>query len=359
MDLISVIIPVYKVEKYLRRCVDSVLAQTYTNLEIILVDDGSPDLCGEICDEYAAKDPRVKVVHQENGGISRARNAGLDLAVGEYFAFLDSDDYVDEGMYEKLHQVALEYEADVVECGHRWIRPNRVIGKVLDEQDTGQVDVYTNVEALEKLYFGSGMFGGLTIMVWNKLYKSSVYRSMRFPEGLLYEDSLYTPKVFYMANKIVKLNRNMYNFYMAEGSLTRSGYNLTRLDAISVKKQCMEFFAEQGLQRYYDLSESDLLNALFGNYYECRSRGKDPAYRSHTAMLKKEIKRYLPQAKRNSFVQNSAWRNRLFGVSPTLWYAATWVVRKKRHYQWLIKHKKRLHDEKRLLAMQTVSGENK
>ena len=114
--LISVIVPVYKVEKYLHRCVDSILVQTYTNLEIILVDDGSPDRCGAICDEYAAKDSRIRVIHQENGGLSAARNAGLDVCSGEYIAFVDSDDWLDPEMYAVMMAQVREYGCDVVMC---------------------------------------------------------------------------------------------------------------------------------------------------------------------------------------------------------------------------------------------------
>ena len=117
MELISVIVPVYKVEKYLRECVDSILAQTYTNLEIILVDDGSPDNCGKICDEYAQNDSRIKVIHQENGGLSAARNAGLDIATGKYIGFVDSDDYAELNMFEELHKRIIENNADLSICG--------------------------------------------------------------------------------------------------------------------------------------------------------------------------------------------------------------------------------------------------
>ena len=115
--LISVIIPVYKVELYLRECIDSVLAQTYQNLEVILVDDGSPDQCGSICEQYAEKDNRVCVIHKENGGLSDARNAGIDVAKGEYIGFVDSDDWVAPDMYECLYKASVEYNAEFVVCG--------------------------------------------------------------------------------------------------------------------------------------------------------------------------------------------------------------------------------------------------
>ena len=130
--MISIIIPVYKTEPYLRKCVDSVLAQTYTNLEVILVDDGSPDDCGKICDEYAAKDSRVKVIHKENGGLSSARNCGLDVATGKYIGFVDSDDWIDPDMYETLLGLLLRYDADIAEGSYRFFRPWKSENKVLE-----------------------------------------------------------------------------------------------------------------------------------------------------------------------------------------------------------------------------------
>lgn len=123
-DLISVIVPVYKVERYLCRCVDSIIAQTYTNLQIILVDDGSPDGSGAICDDYAAKDPRITVIHKENGGLSDARNAGLGAARGSYIGFVDSDDYISVDMYEKLYKAIVACNADMSVCNFRYVDEN-------------------------------------------------------------------------------------------------------------------------------------------------------------------------------------------------------------------------------------------
>lgn len=354
MSLISVIIPVYKVEKYLPGCVDSVLAQTHRELEVILVDDGSPDNCGAICDEYAAKDPRIKVIHQPNLNVSAARNAGLELATGEYFAFVDSDDSIEPAMYERMLAVMEEYQADIVECGHRWIRPNRLIDGVLDKENTGKVEVFTNVEALEKLYFGEQMFGGLSIMVWGKLYRASAFAGLRFSQERMYEDALFMPMAFYRAGKVVKLNQNLYNFFMAEGSLTRSGFSLRNLDAISVRKKCMEFFKEKGLERYYHVSQRSLFDALFGNYYDCRLRKKDPACAKAAKDLKKQLRSQLPQMKSNPFYRGNKKQILLFTLSPTLWFAAAWIKKKIQHLKWLRKHKKRLRMEEKMRAGQAA-----
>ena len=159
--LISIIVPVYDVEPYLRKCIDSILIQSYRDLEIILVDDGSPDNCGAICDEYAEKDKRIKVIHKKNGGLSDARNAGLDIATGEYIGFVDSDDWVMPDMYEYLYKAVKEYDADMSVCGYYdyW-------GKTISGRYCQDIQVYKGqegIKALLDLKFGN--------YVWNKLYK--------------------------------------------------------------------------------------------------------------------------------------------------------------------------------------------
>ena len=200
--LISVIIPIYKVEPYLRKCVDSILSQTYRNLEVILVDDGSPDGCPEICDEYAARDTRVKVIHKENGGASSARNAALDVNHGEYILFVDADDYLDNNSYiDKLYRYAQEYSADVVvACG----------GKSL----TGK---YSSDEIKKRYYELSGFSGPV-----EKLYRTECVKHIRFNEQLpVGEDIIYNLDVIRMA--ITVYYSAIYGYVTTENpnSLTR------------------------------------------------------------------------------------------------------------------------------------------
>ena len=268
--MISIIIPIYKVEPYLRRCLDSVLAQTYTDLQIILVDDGSPDGCGAICDEYAAKDSRIEVIHQENRGLSGARNAGLALAKGEYIAFLDSDDYVDETMYEKLLQVLLENDADIAECGYRWVKPD----VTYDRENTGKVDIYTNLEALEMLYFGDQMFGGISIVVWNKLYRAELFDDLCFAQGLNNEDVDFTPRALYKARRIAKLNENLYD-----------------------------------------------------GYFNCYRLRRQPEYRQMAKTLRGQLDAQYEQILSNPYHQGDTLRHKIFHVSPLVWYWCMGVAR--------------------------------
>jgi len=181
MDLISVIVPVYKVEPYLKKCVESIMNQTYRNLEIILINDGSPDKCGEICEELAKSDSRIKVIHKENGGQSEARNVGIENATGKYIAFVDSDDYIAKDMYEVLYKDLKENDADISMISVAMLRENK---KEFTGTNTGKKYVYENEEVLKELLLGNNIKG----YVWDKLYKKEVFDEVRFIPGVIYED---------------------------------------------------------------------------------------------------------------------------------------------------------------------------
>ena len=179
-DLISVIVPVYKVERYLCRCVDSIIAQTYTNLQIILVDDGSPDGSGAICDDYAAKDSRITVIHKKNGGLSDARNAGLVAACGSYIGFVDSDDYIAVDMYEKLYKAIVACNADMSVCNFRYVDEN---GNNIEERNNAlpvKDEVIDGITALTRTLDDKGWY---YVTAWNRLYSRKLLQSIYFPDG--------------------------------------------------------------------------------------------------------------------------------------------------------------------------------
>lgn len=228
MDKISVIIPVYKVEKYLRKCVDSVLAQTYTNLEIILVDDGSPDRCGEICDEYARIDSRIKVIHKENGGLSDARNAGIEAATGEYIAFVDSDDYISPYMYEKLYNAIIKADADMSICNFLYVDEsgneiyNNSNPPIKDELTNG-IDVLSKKIIEEKSWYW--------IVTVTKLYKKSLFEKLRFPINKYHEDEFVFHKILLLCNKIACIPDILYYYVQRSNSIMNTGYSIHSLDA--------------------------------------------------------------------------------------------------------------------------------
>lgn len=258
---ISVIVPIYKVEDYLPQCIDSIINQTYNNLEIILVDDGSPDKCPQICDEYAEKDNRIKVIHKENGGLSSARNAGLDIATGDYIAFVDSDDYLDVSMYQSLMEVTKKYGVDVAVCDFFELNGKKINTKSTETQKVSIIETPNDIfsHLLEP-------FPTLRFEVWNKIFKKSVIGDIRFKVGQIYEDLhfdrniiLKSPKVahidlpFYYyrcnrpgsTNSFFKDNRFIYFDEMEHYFVLFEKYKdtkLTKTYALNVLEACLSFY---------------------------------------------------------------------------------------------------------------------
>ena len=227
-SLISVIVPIYNVEKYLDRCVNSIINQTYKNLEIILVDDGSPDNCPQMCDDYAKKDSRIRVVHKENGGLSDARNAGMKVATGEYVSFIDSDDYVSLDFYETLLQTMIDNDSDIVECS---------VVKFYEDNNFDEYSDDLKVTNYDTLYALDGLISESPFKqhVWNKLYKSSVALDIPYAVGKLNEDEFWTYQVFGKAKKVTRINQTMYYYFQRGSSIMGNGYNIRRLDALEGK----------------------------------------------------------------------------------------------------------------------------
>ena len=222
--LISVIIPIYNVEKYLRRCVDGILAQTYRNLEVILVDDASPDGCGAICDAYAAQDPRVVVIHQKNKGLSGARNAGIDIAKGEYLAFVDSDDYVTEDFILRLYEAVATTGSDMAQCKWKYVTGEAVPDPL---NDTGRIDVFTGMQMMSNLYIHDGAY---FVVAWNKLYHRSLFDGIRYPEGRIHEDEATTYRIFDRVKRAAVIDACMYGYFTGNDSITRGSFSQKRLD---------------------------------------------------------------------------------------------------------------------------------
>lgn len=242
---ISVIVPIYNVELYLPKCIESIINQTYKDLEIILVDDGSPDRCGEICDEYALQDARIKVIHKENGGLSDARNAGLDVANGQYVSFIDSDDFINENFYETLEDMIVRYNADIVQCEFLKVDEYEVydfddVKELCDER----VDLISSHSALDNLFNEKYVN---TVVVWNKLYKRCLFKEIRYPKGKINEDEYTTYKVIFNAKKIAETNRAMYYYVQRPNSIMGQGFNLKRLDILEAYYDRVLFFNENKL----------------------------------------------------------------------------------------------------------------
>jgi len=221
--LVSIIVPIYKVEPYLRRCLDSIVNQTYTNLEIILVDDGSPDGCPQICDEYAARDERIVVIHKENGGLSDARNAGLDICKGEYISFVDSDDWVNEKYIEKILSIAQKNLSDITICEN--IRTDGIIPVFTQAPQT---KLYSAKEALLHLFSQNHV---AFVISCGKFYKRDLFSSLRFPIGKYHEDEFTTYILFYKSKKIVYTSEILYYYYQRADSTMGTPHPYDLLEA--------------------------------------------------------------------------------------------------------------------------------
>lgn len=213
-DLISVIVPVYNMEQYLERCINSIVDQTYRNLEIILVDDGSTDRSPRMCDEYAAKDGRIKVVHKVNGGLSDARNAGLQVATGTYIGYVDSDDWIEPQMYQRMYEACIEHQAQVAVCRYAKIYRDHV-----DREGNGQVTVFDR-EGILKIYLMDQPEYVVYNSVWSKLFAREVVEGVLFPVGKNSEDIMYTTKAFCKLEKAVYIDECFYDYVLdREGSI--------------------------------------------------------------------------------------------------------------------------------------------
>ena len=253
--LISIIIPVYRVEKYLRNCVDSVLAQTYGNWELILVDDGSPDRCPAICDEYAARDERVKVIHQNNGGAAKARNAALEVFAGDYVTFLDADDFWHRDYLKEMLSLCMDNDVEIAQC--RYIRGN----------DTSFPSVAQ--ERSVRVYKMHGAFVAqvTNILRWGKLYRREIWHDLRMTEGkAAYEDDFTTWKAYYRAKKIAATNSPLYYYTNNGESVMASMHKELKLDFLDAYRERINFFENTKEKDLEDVSRCQLQKSILLSY---------------------------------------------------------------------------------------------
>ena len=249
MPIISVIVPVFKVEPYLCRCVDSILAQTFTDFELILVDDGSPDHCGAICDEYAQKDKRIHVIHQENGGLSAARNAGLDTAKGEFVFFVDADDRIHRETLEREYDALIKHNADIAICGIKRFHD-------LDNPfiDNASVDAETTVfcgKQMEAQLFQEGVDLARVVSSCGKLYKKQLFSFLRFPLGRLFEDEFVIYKLYHLAERVVDLHADLYDYYVNADGITQNLTLEKRLDEYDAQIERIVFYQTENDKALY------------------------------------------------------------------------------------------------------------
>lgn len=284
MELISIIVPVYKVEEYLDECVESIVQQNYKNLEIILVDDGSPDKCPEKCDRWSKKDSRIRVLHKENGGLSDARNAGMSIATGQYIAFIDSDDWVERSYIACLYRAIQETGADISACDVREVFCKNDTPAVVDESI--RITKSTPVEALGELLKGRTY----RAVAWNKLYRAELIRGEHFEVGRLHEDEFFSYRIFDQATSLAYIDIPLYNYRQREGSImsTLSVRHLDSLEAYLGRLCLLE-------KKYRELYRKDKITFCITclNFYcdtYCRSYEDAAAVRRRIKQYRKRIK---------------------------------------------------------------------
>lgn len=243
MAEISVIVPVYKVEQFLHRCVDSILCQSFQDFELILVDDGSPDSCGEICEAYAVKDSRIHVIHQKNGGLSAARNTGIDYVMkssdSHWLAFVDSDDWVHPDFLKVLYSTAERTLCKLSACGFF-----RTEGEAFPENQDDSVQCLSADD-----YYCGQIHGGVTAVAWNKLYHRSLFKKLRYPIGKLHEDEFTTYLAVYETGRVGVTPAQLYAYYQNPEGIMRSDWNPRRMHVLEAFEQQIAFAREWGNDR--------------------------------------------------------------------------------------------------------------
>lgn len=258
-ELISVIIPVYKVEAYLHTCVESVRAQTYKNIEIILVDDGSPDSCPQICDNYAAQDARIRTIHKKNGGLSSARNAGIEAARGNFIAFLDSDDLWSPLFLERLYRAIIQTGADFSVC----------LFRRFDDESTLCTPAPSDILCLTQQEAFKCLFNSRNenmVVAPNKLYHARLFRHVRYPLGRLHEDEAVIHRIIGDTQKIAWLEEAHYFYRQTPDSITSAGFSLKRLDETYAKEDRIAYFEQKGMREFADWTKIAYLSNLMRLY---------------------------------------------------------------------------------------------
>ena len=316
MAEISIIVPVYNVEKYLENCIESILNQTFKDFELILVDDGSTDNSGKICDIYKKKDSRIKVIHKNNGGLSSARNAGLDIACGKYVGFVDSDDYIHYQMYEKLYHQIIKNKADISVCGFQKVKQFEK-DLLSTNKFYEKVELFNNIEALEQLYC---KYSTEFVVSWNKLYIKTLFKDIKFKEGVIHEDEFIIHRLLYNVNKVVYNNEKLYFYLQRRGSIVSSEAEVYQIDKIYALSDRIKFFYDKNLTDLTYKTEKIYMWKIFSVYSYLNN------FYSSSELLKLRIDFYklIKIFRKNriyTLKERISWV--IFCITPSLYYKIT------------------------------------
>lgn len=310
---LSIIVPIYKVEKYLDECIQSILGQTFTDFELILVDDGSPDACPQMCDAAAEQDSRVRVIHQKNGGLSAARNTGIEAARGNWLGFVDSDDFVAPDFYEKLYNAAVNADADCAVCS---VQLTHEDGSWMDTPPQWKVygGGYTGEDVLKTITWQNN---APYLVAWNKLYRREVFRTLRYPVGRINEDVFVFAELFDTIKKVACVEQPLYFYRQRKDSIMQSKCTLRNLDEMWSFVHCFECFQRSGRMEMLPFVESRVFAKLTGVYYRLSAQEQhSDAMRQAMAAQKKAAKLLRQQG---MLTKKAALRTMLFQTFPVVY----------------------------------------
>ena len=286
---ISIVVPVYKVEQYLHRCVDSLLNQSFTAFDLILVDDGSPDQCGQICDQYAEKDKRIHVIHQHNGGLSAARNSGIDWSLSnsesKWITFVDSDDWVHPQYLSLLYESVLACKTDVSVCAYKELNSGN--------QDYETVEDIRGAEWKPEDFFVENHVNAT--VAWGKLYKKEYFKTLRFPVGKIHEDEFITYQILFRTPKIAFINIPLYYYYINDSGIMKTQSKYRRSDGLEALAQQIEYFEKNHFDWAKKVSVRAYAGALcswINSLADQQNRGSNKLYRELIKKLKQVLKQY-------------------------------------------------------------------
>ena len=315
-DLITIVVPIYNVEKYIDNCIQTIINQTYKKLQIILVDDGSTDNCPKICDKYKAQDDRIEVIHKKNGGLSDARNAGIEKAKGKFVCFIDSDDFISYEYIEKLYKLIIKNNADISVSNFKRVQEfNEEYLK--EEKEKSTEEIYNGKQMIENIYHKK-LYVQSTV-AWNKMYKTDLFKEIKFPYGKLHEDEFTTYKLYYNCKKIVMTSEILYYYRYVPDSIMNKKFNKKRLDGIKALEERLEFFKEKKEEKLYNLTLVRYLIVIMIHYTNCKK------FLENSKEIQKDLKnKYKEHYKKVLRLPECTKQDKLkiilFRISPSLYY---------------------------------------
>lgn len=304
-ELITIVVPIYNVEKYLKQCLESLISQTYKNIEIILINDGSTDGSKKICEEFTKKDTRIIVINQKNSGLSAARNTGIDNAMGKYITFVDADDYVSNYYIEKLYNAIKKQKSQIAQCDIQKVDSNgKFIKKMGYEQETIKTYKDMIIDMMNDMHWIEN------VVVWNKIYEIGLFKNIKFPLNKIHEDEFVTYKLYYLAKKISIVNESLYYYRQTNNSIMEKKYKIKNLDGLEAIKERMNFFYEENEKDLHGITIKFYIEQIRVNYIKLKKYVSNS--KKICMEIKKEYNKYYLKCLINKYISHKIKITALF-----------------------------------------------